>query len=286
MQALRLEEPPVRLEGRQPLVELSLDGLGRLRGPLPGRHEVRLRVHRHAVEAAERPACQRVERHQRVDVVAEELDAQGRLLVRREHFDRVAAHAEGAAPELVVVALVLQLDELAEDLVAVQALAALERQGHPVVGLRCAEAVDARHARHDQDVAPLEQRARRREPHPVDLVVGGGLLLDVRVGGRHVGFRLVVVVVADEVLDGVLREEAAELLIELRGERLVVHHHQRRSVHARHDLGHGERLARPGDAEQHLPGVAAVEARLKLGDGARLVAAQFEVGHEGETAGG
>jgi hypothetical protein len=63
----------------------------------------------------------------------------------------------------VVVALVLDLDELAEDLVAADPLAALERQQHAVVRLRGAEAVDARHARDDDDVAALEERPRRRQ---------------------------------------------------------------------------------------------------------------------------
>ena len=81
-----------------------------------------------AVEPAERLARERVDRHQRVDVVAEQLDAQRVLLVGREDLDHVAADAEGAARELVVVALVLELDELAQDLIAVDALAALERQ--------------------------------------------------------------------------------------------------------------------------------------------------------------
>jgi hypothetical protein len=74
---------------------------------------------------------QRVERHQLVHLVAEQLDPDGRVLVRRIDLDDVAAHAEGAAGELVVVALVLDLDELAQDLLAVDPLPALERQHHP-----------------------------------------------------------------------------------------------------------------------------------------------------------
>ena len=41
----------------------------------------------------------------------------------------------------------------------------------------------------------------------------------------HVGLGLVVVVVGDEVLDRVVREELAELAVQLRGERLVVRQH-------------------------------------------------------------
>jgi hypothetical protein len=49
----------------------------------------------------------------------------------------------------------------------------------------------------------------------VDLLVDVGVLGDVGVGARDVGLRLIVVVVADEVLDGVLGEELAELAVEL-----------------------------------------------------------------------
>ena len=56
------------------------------------------------------------------------------------------------------------------------------------------------------------------------------VLLDVRVRRRHVGLGLVVVVVRDEVLDGVVREELLELAVELRRQRLVVRDDQRRHV--------------------------------------------------------
>ena len=92
---------------------------------------------------ADRLAGQRVEGNQLVDLVAEQLDTQRLVLVRRIDFDDVAANAEGAAGEVVVVPLVLDFDELAQDLVAVDALAALERQHHAVIGLGRTEAVDA-----------------------------------------------------------------------------------------------------------------------------------------------
>ena len=101
--------------------------------------------------------------------------------------------------------------------------------------------------------------------------------------GGHVGFGLVVVVVADEILDGVLGKESPELLVELRGQRLVVDHDERRPVHASDGLRHRERLARAGHAEQHLMRVAAIETLDELADGARLVAGKLEVGHEAET---
>jgi hypothetical protein len=92
--------------------------------------------------------------------------------------------------------------------------------------------------RHDEHVPPLEERLGSGEPELVDLLVARGLLLDVRVALGNVGLGLVVVVVGDEVLDGVCREEGAELLVELRGERLVVRKDERGPVDRLDDLGH------------------------------------------------
>ena len=63
------------------------------------------------------------------------------------------------------------------------------------------------------------------KPEASDVVVLRGVLLDVQVGLRDVRLRLVVVVVRDEVLDRVRREELAELVAELSGQRLVVRDH-------------------------------------------------------------
>ena len=283
VQALGLEQPPFLLEVAATFGQLFLDRLDRLLGPLARRHEVRLRIDGGLVVPVKRLAGQRVEGGQRVHVVAEQLDAQSSLFVRRVHLDDVAADAERAAAEIVVVALVLNLDQLAQDLFAGDALSALERQQHAVVGLRRSEAVDARHAGDDDDVAAFEERPGRGQAHAVDLFVDGRFLLDVGVGGRDVGLRLVVVVVADEVLDRVVRKKAAELLVELRGQGLVVDHDQRRTVHPGDRLRHGERLARTGDAEQHLMRVAAVESGHELADGALLIAGQGEIGDEVEA---
>ena len=103
---------------------------------------------------------------------------------------------------------------------------------HPVdVLLRRAQAVDARHRGDDDDVAPGQQRVGRRVPQPLDLVVDRRVLLDVGVRLRDVRLGLVVVVVRDEVLDRVVRQQLAELVGQLRGERLVGRHHQRRPLH-------------------------------------------------------
>jgi hypothetical protein len=122
----------------------------------------------------------------RLDLVAEEDGAVGGLGVGREHLERLAAHAERAAAERLVVARVHVVDELAQDLVAVDHLALLQQRDLGVVLLRRAEAVDAGHRRHHDHVAAREQRARGRVAKPVDLLVDRRVLLDVQVLGRDV----------------------------------------------------------------------------------------------------
>ena len=101
-------------------------------------------------------------------------------------------------------------------------------------------------------VAPLEKRARGRHAQLVQLVVDGRFLLDVNVGGGNVGFRLVIVVVADEVFHRVLGKEVAKLVVKLRGQGLVVRQHQGGTIEGLHHLGHGKGFARTGNPQQHL----------------------------------
>ena len=65
----------------------------------------------------------------------------------------------------------------------------------------------------------------------VDLVVAAGVLLDVGVAAGQVRLGLVVVEVADEVLDRVVWEEVPELAVQLRRQRLIVRQHERRLPH-------------------------------------------------------
>jgi hypothetical protein len=92
---------------------------------------------------------------------------------------------------------------------------------HGAVVLGRAQAVDARHAGHDDHVAAADQGAGGGQAQAVDLVVDRGVLLDVDVALGDVRFGLVVVVVADEVVDGVVGEELLELGVELGGQVLL-----------------------------------------------------------------
>ncbi len=202
---------------------------------------------------------QRVEVLEMLDLVAEHHDPERGLGVRREDLERLAADAERPAGERGVVARVLDRDELAEQRVAVDHLALGQRLEVLVVDLRRSQAVDAGDARDDQDVAAGEQRRGGRVAQAVDLLVDRRVLLDVQVLARDVRLGLVVVVVRDEVLDRVAREVRAELVAELRRERLVVGDHERRLLHRLDRRRHRHRLAGAGRAEQRQRALAGVD---------------------------
>ena len=138
----------------------------------------------------------------------------------------------------------------------------------------------------DDHVAPLEQGVGRGVAEPVDLVVPRRVLLDVRVAPGQVRLRLVVVEVADEVLDGVVREELAELAVQLRGERLVVGEDERRLLVLLDRPGQRRRLARPRRAQQRLVADASLEPVDELVDRLGLIARGLERGDESEVGHG
>ncbi len=172
---------------------------------------VRGREQHERLELLDDLAGERIDRRDALDLVAEELHADPALLVRGIDLDGVAAHPELVADERHVVALVLQLDEATEDLALVVFLADVEDQTLGSVHLGRAEPVDRTDTGDDDDVAPTHDRTGRGVTQPVDLVVDRRVLLDVGVGRGEVRLGLVVVVVGDEVLDPVLREELSEL---------------------------------------------------------------------------
>ena len=217
----RLELLAAGLELVADLAQRALD-----RGPVGG--VVGGRPDADVLELVVDLAGERVEVLERLDLVAEEDRPVGGLGVGGEDLERLALDPERAAAQHLVVAAVLHVHELAQR----------PRRGRPSrpwcsVSSRSSyfsgepEAVDAGHRATMITSRRASSAARGGVAQPVDLVVDRGVLLDVEVLRRDVRLGLVVVVVGDEVLDRVVGEELAELVAELRRQRLVVGDHQR-----------------------------------------------------------
>ena len=276
-QPLRLQQLALVAEDLQPLLQLLADALDGLLDALLGRDEVLGRVDVQLLERPQRLAGERVDDRQRVDLVAEQLDAEAELLVGRPDLDHVAAHAELAALERDVVALVLDVDEAQQQFVAVDDLALGQDDHLALVIARRAQAVDARDAGDDDHILAADQGAGGGQAQPVDVLVDQRVFLDVDVALRDVGFGLVVVVIADEVVDGVAREEGPELLVELGGQRLVVRQHQRRLAELGDHVAAVNVLPVPVAPSSVWQRPAVAEAFDELGDGLGLIAGGLEL---------
>ena len=192
---------------------------------------VRRREQRERVELLDDLAGERVDRADALDLVAEQLRC-APPAPRTRGTPRSCRRARGTCCGRTPKSLRSYCSSTSRRRIArwSRSSPTLEHQQLLGVHLGRTEAVDRRDRRDDDHVAAGEQRARGRVAQPVDLVVDRAVLLDVRVGRREVRLGLVVVVVGDEVLDPVLREQLAELGRELRGEGLVRRQHQRRPV--------------------------------------------------------
>ena len=275
-QALRLEQAPMVLEPFAPLLELRLDVGHRKPQLVRGRHVVRRRENRELLLRAEDLARDGVELLDALDLVAEELHAINPLLVGGDEVDHVAPHPETQASQVVVVALVQHLGELAQEDLAPDRLTFLHMQRLAHVVLDGANAVDAAHARDHQHVTPRQQVLRRGVAHAVDVVVAARVLFDVGVGPRDVGLGLVVVVVAHEVLDRVVGQQAAKLGAQLGRQRLVRAEDQDRPLKLLDRPCHHVGLAAAGHAEEDLLAQPRLDAFDQPRDRLRLVAGRLE----------
>ena len=273
LQALGLHQLAVGHQLLQSFGQFYLDGLYRRQHLVARRHIVAAGVHRKTRNLLLDAARERVKQLQALHFVIKQLDADGQLgMLCREYVDGVAAHPKLAARKIGLVALVLHADELGDNVPLAQLVAGAQRHHHAVVAFGLANTVDGRHRGHNHHIAPLHEALGATEPHLLDVLVDGAVLLDEKVALGYVRLGLVVVVVAHKVLDRVLGEELSKFAVQLRGQRLVGRKDDGRAPHAGNHIGHGEGLTRARHAQQRLKGLAVVQPLHQLVDGLRLVA--------------
>ncbi len=124
------------------------------------------------------------------------------------------------------------------------------------------------------------QRGGGGESEAVEVIISRGIFFDVDVALGDVGFGLVVVVVADEVGDGVVGEDFLEFFVKLGGEGFVVGDDEHGAAELGGDVGHGEGFSGAGDAHEDLVLFSFVEAFDEGVDGGGLVAGGFVGGFD------
>ena len=278
-QALRFQKTPMLLKPSHAVLQLRPDGLKR-RGPffrsghvLLGREKgVTPQPFPHAAGGG-------INQGNPFHLVSEKLHAD-RLPFRigGKHLHHLPAHAERAAGKIKILPLKQAFHQLPEEHVPVHDVSLTNAQGQVTVSFRGGQAVNAGDGRHHNHVPARHQGIHGVQAQAVQLVIDGGILLDISVGTGDVRLRLVIVEIGNVVIHRVIREKAFQLRVKLRGERLVVGNHQRGPVHPGDQIRHRERLAAPGHPQQALVLVARLQRLEQLADGLLLVPGGLEGG--------
>ena len=72
--------------------------------------------------------------------------------------------------------------------------------------------------RGNHDYIPtLDQGCRGTVSKFIDLIIDGGILLDIGIRGGNIGLRLIIIIVGYKVFHGILREKLLHLTVELCG---------------------------------------------------------------------
>jgi hypothetical protein len=104
-------------------------------------------------------------------------------------------------------------------------------------------------------------------------IQGGTAITELVVNdsGRNISFRLVVVIVGNEILHRIVREELLELAVQLSRQRLVRCHHDGGTLLALQDVGNREGLAGTGNSQQSLVCQAIIDTGYQFFDRFGLV---------------
>jgi hypothetical protein len=278
--ALGFEEFAAGFEPGDAFGQFLADGEGCPFDFVHGGDELFGRIDGEGGELLEGMAGKGIEAGQTLELVSEELEAEGVLGVSRAQFDGIAADAELAAFDLDVVTVVLEIDESFEELFAGDFLADADGDDHGFVVFLAADAVDAGDAGDDDHVLAGEERAHGREPEALDLVVDARVFLDEGVGPRDVSLGLVIIEIADEVFDGVAGEETLELGVKLRREGFVMGDDEGGLLDLVDDVGDGVSFAGTGHAQQRLVLDAGAESGGQAVNGLGLISSRFVRGNQ------
>ena len=217
-------------------------------------------------------AGQRVNLHYAVNLVPEKLHPVGHTVrIGRKDLQDISPHPEGTAVKVHVIAGILNIDQLVNHLIPVFLHARTKRNDHLLIVDRRAQTINAGNRSHYDHILPLGKSCRSGVAKLINLVINGGIFLNIGVRGGHIGLRLVIIIIADKIFYGIFRKKFLHLPIKLCRQRFVVGNDQSRLVQCLNDIGHGKGLTGTGNSKQRLKLIALPEALHKFGNGLGLV---------------
>ena len=178
---------------------------------------------------------------------------------------------ETAPLEVDVIAVVLNLDQVVQDRITFNLLADVQGEDAVLVLVRVTKTEYTGNRSHYDHVVTLQERGRGGVPQFINLIVNGSILFNVGIAGWYVGFGLVVVIIGNEVLHRIIREELLHFAIQLPRQGLVVGKDQGRFIHVGNHIGDREGFPGPRCSQQDLGFLSLFNFLGQFGDGLGLV---------------
>ncbi|OPZ59386.1 MAG: hypothetical protein BWY88_00763 [Synergistetes bacterium ADurb.Bin520] len=204
-------------------------------------------------------------------LVVEERHPKRRVAVGRIDLQHVAPDPKDPRGEGHIVPLVVVLHEALQEGPALPPIPHSKGKHRVFVAFPLSQAVDTRYARHHHHVPALQQSLGGGQAEFFDAIVHGGVLFDVKILGWNIGLRLIVVVVAHEVVHRIVGEKPPELAVKLGRQGLIVGEHQHGAMEASRQGGDGKGLTAPRHPEQRLETVPQLHPPRQRLNGLRLV---------------
>ena len=217
--------------------------------------------------------CQGIHLGNPVDFVSEKfhpdqiVSALGRI-----NLHTVPSHPETAAAQIHVIPVILYINQFPQNLVPFLYHTGPQGYDHIFIFIRAAQAVNTGNTGHYNNILALRKRCRSGQSQFVNLIIDGGILGNIGIRRRHIGFRLIIIVIAHEILHRILREKFLEFAVKLSGKRFIMSNNQGRLLNLLDDVRHGKCLSGTCDTQQGLELVAFLKSGNKLFNSLRLIA--------------
>ena len=196
IQSFSLKRTVLLLEKANLFAEIKLDLRQTRSHALRRRDEYIRRENPESLVTAQCDIICRIERRDRLDLIAPEHNPHHDLLICQINIDRVPLHTEIPATEIDLIARIERIDKLTQKNIARDLLADTDVNHIRIEIIRITHAVKTRNRTDDNHIlTPRQKSRRRRQTQLVDLVIDHQILLDILVDRRNISLRLIVIVI-------------------------------------------------------------------------------------------
>ena len=140
--------------------------------------------------------------------------------------------------------------------------------------------IDTAHRSDDDDIFSGEKCLCRSMTETIDFIIDGRVLFDICIGFLDICFWLIVIVIADKIVDSILWEKFSKFLTKLSSESFIVSNYESGALDFLNNICHCEGLSRPSNTLKCLITIACFEAFYQGVYGLRLVSSWFIITFE------